>query len=60
MADSDATATQAGNGQSPWDAQQSGTGADEAFAERPEVYVGAALLGGIVLAKILKKLGGDD
>ena len=29
-------------------------------APRPEVYVGAAFLGGLVLAQILKKLGGGD
>ncbi|MGH2836885.1 MAG: hypothetical protein ACRDJY_00880 [Thermoleophilaceae bacterium] len=28
--------------------------------ERPEILVGAAFLGGIVLAKVLKKLGGGD
>ncbi len=28
--------------------------------ERPEVLIGAAFLGGIVLAQILKRLGGDD
>jgi hypothetical protein len=28
--------------------------------ERPEILVGAAFLGGIVLAQVLKKLGGDD
>ena len=30
---------------------------DDPFAERPEVYVGAAFAGGFVLAKILGKLG---
>ncbi len=29
---------------------------DDPFAERPEVYVGAAFAGGFVLAKILGKL----
>ena len=28
--------------------------------ERPEIAVGAALLGGIILAQILKRLGSDD
>ena len=28
--------------------------------ERPEIAVGAALLGGIILAQILKRLGPDD
>ena len=28
--------------------------------ERPEILVGAALLGGIILAQVLKRLGPDD
>jgi len=28
--------------------------------ERPEILVGAAFIGGIVLAQILKRLGDDD
>ena len=28
--------------------------------ERPEILVGAAFVGGLVLAQILKKLGSDD
>jgi hypothetical protein len=28
--------------------------------ERPELLVGAAFVGGLVLAKVLKKLGGGD
>jgi hypothetical protein len=28
--------------------------------ERPEILVGAAFLGGIVLAQVLKRLGGGD
>lgn len=31
-----------------------------ASSPRPEILVGAALLGGIVLAQVLKRLGGDD
>ena len=51
------TETQAAtNGQSPWDAQASA----ESPAERPEVLVGAAFVGGLVLAQILKRLGSDD
>jgi hypothetical protein len=46
------------DGQSPWDAQTSG--GDESSGERPELLVGAALLGGIVLAQVLKRLGADD
>jgi hypothetical protein len=30
---------------------------DGTFSERPEIYVGAALVGGFALAKILKRLG---
>jgi hypothetical protein len=46
------------NGQSPWEAQAAT--ADDPFAERPELFVGAALVGGFVLAKVLKGLGGGD
>jgi hypothetical protein len=28
--------------------------------ERPEILVGAAFLGGLVLAQVLKRLGSDD
>ncbi len=49
-----------GNGQSPLGAQAAGAAGDDAFAERPELYVGAALLGGLVLAKLLKRMGGGD
>jgi hypothetical protein len=31
-----------------------------AFAQRPELFVGVALLGGIVLAQVLKRLGAED
>jgi hypothetical protein len=41
--------------QSPWDAHQA---ADS--AGRPEIPVIGALVGGFVLAKILKALGGGD
>ena len=44
-------------GQSPWEAQRA---AEPAPDERPEVLVGAAFLGGFVVAQILKKLGGSD
>ncbi len=42
----------------PLGAQQAATAASA--EERPEVYVGAAFVGGLVLAKILKKLGRGD
>ncbi|HEX2160492.1 MAG TPA: hypothetical protein VHF88_01575 [Thermoleophilaceae bacterium] len=42
-------------GPSPVEAQASASG--DPFAERPELYVGAAFAGGLVLAKILGRLG---
>jgi len=30
---------------------------EDSFAERPELFVGAAFLGGFVLAQILKRFG---
>ena len=51
------TQTQAAsNGQSPWDAQTS----VEQDDQRPEILVGAAFVGGLVLAQLLKRLGGGD
>jgi hypothetical protein len=47
-------------GQSPMDAQRRADAAEDAFAERPHLYVAGAFLGGLVLAQILKRLGGDD
>ena len=51
MAETDQPPTQTAsvNGQPPTEAQ-----------ERPEILVGAAFVGGLVLAQILKKLGSDD
>ena len=54
------TQTDATNGQSPWDAQTDAAAQGDTFKERPELFVGAALLGGIVLAQVLKRFGGDD
>jgi hypothetical protein len=45
------------NGQSPWDAR--GAVAEEG-GDRPEIIVGAAFVGGLVLAQVLKRLGSDD
>lgn len=59
MPDTEQTTTQAANGQSPWEAQAAGA-EDGGVSQRPELLVGAALLGGIVLAQVLKRLGGDD
>ncbi|HYH59764.1 MAG TPA: hypothetical protein VD790_11170 [Thermoleophilaceae bacterium] len=60
MAETEATATPTTNGQSPWDAQTDAGAEQDAFAQHPEVFMGAALLGGLVLAQVLKRLGGDD
>jgi len=35
----------------------SGSPNGDPFAERPELFVGAAFVGGLVLAQILKRLG---
>jgi hypothetical protein len=42
------------------DAQRRADAAEDAFAEKPHLYVAGAFLGGLVLAQILKRLGGDD
>ncbi len=56
MAETHTTTSTTTNGQSPWDAQTAVAPSDE----RPEVLVGAAFLGGLVFAQILKKLGSYD
>ena len=38
-------------------AQSPPTPDHDAFAERPELYVGAAFAGGLVMAQILKRFG---
>ena len=43
-------------GPSPAEAQAAGA-VDDPFAERPELYIGAAFAGGLVFAKILKRFG---
>jgi hypothetical protein len=40
----------------PETAPSSNANAD-AFAERPELFVGAAFVGGLVLAQLLKRIG---
>jgi uncharacterized membrane protein len=48
-------------GESPATAQARGTeAASDPFNDRPHVWVGAALVGGLVFAQILKRLGGGD
>ena len=46
-------------GQSPWEAQAAASAADDS-GQRPELLVGAALLGGIILAQVLKRFGDGD
>jgi len=48
-------ATSNGSNQSPWDAHEAA-----APAGRPELPVIGALVGGFVLAKLLKAIGGGD
>ena len=50
----------AGGGQSPMDAQRRAEEAQDAFADKPHLYVAGAFVGGLVFAQILKRLGGDD
>ena len=45
---------------SPAEADREAAEAHGGFDERPELYVGAALAGGFLLALILRKLGPDD
>jgi hypothetical protein len=49
----------ASGGQSPMDAQRAAEG-DDAFADKPHLFVAGAFVGGLVFAQILKRLGGDD
>lgn len=55
-AGSTSNATTNGHSQSPWDAHE----ASAAAGGKPEIPVIAALVGGFVLARVLKALGGDD
>ena len=48
-------AGQGGEGESPLRVQS----VPDAFAERPHVYVGGAFVGGLALALLLRRLGGD-
>ena len=42
---------------SPSPAEGQAAAGGDTFAERPELFVGAAFAGGLVLAKILKRFG---
>jgi hypothetical protein len=55
-----AIATSSGDDQEPGAAEKAAAQADEAFEDRPEIFVGAAFLAGFVLAKVIGALGGDD
>ena len=50
----------AGGGQSPADAQRRADEDGDAFAEKPHLFVAGAFVGGLVVAQILKRLGGGD
>ena len=45
---------------SPAEADAQARGSDDPFEQRPEVFVGAALAGGFLLALVLRKLGPDE
>ena len=47
-------------GTSPAAADRAASEDTDKFAERPELFVGAAFLGAFVLAKLLGRLAGDD
>jgi hypothetical protein len=48
-------------GESPAEAQKRGAeAASDPFNDRPHVWVAGAFVGGLVLAQILKRLGGGD
>ena len=49
-----------GGGQSPAQAQRRAEESQDAFAEKPHLYVAGAFVGGLVVAQIPKRLGGDD
>lgn len=42
---------------SPADAQARADAAQDPFEERPELYVGAAFVGGFLLAVLLRRMG---
>jgi hypothetical protein len=47
-------------GQSPLDAQRRAEEPQDAYSERPHLYVAGAFVGGLVFAQVLKRLGGGD
>jgi hypothetical protein len=55
MEASENNATTNGSGQSPWAAHEAA-----ASSGHPEIPVLGAFVGGFILAKVLKKIGGGD
>lgn len=53
--DMPAVEEQVSGGQSPWDAHAASDSGDDTLP-----LMGAAFVGGVMLARILKRLGGDD
>ena len=55
------SSTERPSGAAPWTTQSPAdahaASSQDAFAERPEVYVGAAFAGGVVVAGLLRWLG---
>jgi hypothetical protein len=47
-------------GQSPIEAQRRGEESQDPYSERPHLFVAGAFAGGLALAQILKRMGGDD
>ena len=47
-------------GTSPAAADREAADSHDAFSDKPEVFVAGAFVGAFVLAKVLKKLTGDD
>jgi hypothetical protein len=50
----------AGGGPSPMEAQRRAEQSQDAFAEKPHLYVAGAFLGGLVFAQILKRFAHGD
>jgi hypothetical protein len=49
-----------GEQRSPLEAQQAAADAAGPLDEHPELLVGAAFAGGLILAQLLRRLGSDD
>jgi hypothetical protein len=53
------TETDTGTERSPLEAQRAASEQASPLDERPELLVGAAFLGGLVLAQVLRRFGDD-